>query len=86
MVLSSRGSGKYLSGKYARDRNKAMRDKTGFDADELEYLEITGTDGTAVHQDRTYEIDTEPVDFNTPRRTEKVDIRKRPECGDSDIL
>lgn len=84
-MLSSANSGKYLFGKYARERAKAMEDKEPFSDDELDYLDISGTDGTAVHQDKTFRIDTQPLDSNPLKQShpvkEKIDIRELPQMG-----
>ena len=84
-MLSSANSGKYLYGRYARQRANAMEDKEPFSAEEQDYLDITGTDGTGVHQDQTYEIDTTPVDSNPLKqgkpRIEAIDIRELPQMG-----
>lgn len=84
-MLSSQNCGKYLYGKYARERNKAEEDKEPFSADEQDYLDISGMDGTAVHQDRTFQIDTQPIDSNPLKqsqpREEKIDIRNLPQMG-----
>lgn len=64
-----------------------MEDKTGYSTEEQEYLDITGTDGTAVHQDKTYEIDTQPLDSNTLKQSkpdiDAIDIRNLPQMGDA---
>jgi hypothetical protein len=84
-MLSSANAGKYLYGKYARDRAKAMEDKEPFSTEQQEYLDITGTDGTAVHQDRTFKIATDPIDANPLKQSqpqqEKIDIRDLPQMG-----
>jgi len=84
-MLCSANSGKYLYGKYARERAKAVVDKEPFSTDQQTYLDITGTDGTAVHQDKTYQIDTQPVDSNPMKQAEaqdeKIDIRMFPQMG-----
>ncbi len=62
-----------------------MEDKTYYSEVEQEYLNISGTDGTAAHQDRTYQIDTTPIDSNPLKESrakeEKIDIRKLPKMG-----
>lgn len=62
-----------------------MVNKESFSDDELTYLEVTGTEGTGVNQDRTYEVDTTPIDSNILRsatpQIEKIDIRKLPQMG-----
>jgi len=84
-MLSSANSGKFLYGKYARERAKAMVDKESFSDDELDYLDISGDDGTAVHQDRTFLIDSQPIDSNLLKQSrsqsDKVDIRDLPQMG-----
>lgn len=84
-MLSTANSGKYLYGKFARERAKAVENKDSFSDDEITYLEISGTDGTGVNQDRTYEIDTAPVDSNILKgaspKGEGIDIRKLPQMG-----
>lgn len=84
-MLCSANSGKYLYGKYARERAKAMEDKEPFSAEQQAYLDITDTDGTAVHQDRTFQIATQPIDSNPLKQSqpqqEKIDIRDLPQMG-----
>jgi|GEM_PF-2202654 len=85
MMLCSRNSGKYLYGKYARQRAAAVEDKEPFSSEEQDYLDITGTEGTGVHQDRTYQIDSTPVDSNPLKQSqpevETIDIRELPQMG-----
>ena len=81
MVLTSKGTGKYLSREYLEEQNRAIEDKTGYSAAELTYLEITGNQGTGQYQEDTYKIDTQPVDPLTPQKDEGVDIRKLPKMG-----
>lgn len=84
-MLCSQNSGKYLYGKYARERAKAMENKEPFSAEQQDYLDIEGTDGTAVHQDRTYKVATQPLDSNPVKESqqeeEKIDIRDLPQMG-----
>ena len=85
-MLCTGNSGKYLSGRFGRERAKAMVDKSDYSTAEQEYLDITGTDGTGVHQDETYLIDTEPIDSNPLKQSrptkEAIDIRTLPQMGD----
>ena len=64
-----------------------MEDKEPFSQDQQDYLDITGTDGTAVHQDRTFKIATNPLDSNPLKQSqpqdEKIDIRNLPQMGGS---
>lgn len=84
-MLNTANSGKYLYGRYARERAKAVENKESFSDDEIDYLEITGTEGTGVNQDRTYEVDTAPVDSNVLKgaspKGEGIDIRNLPQMG-----
>lgn len=84
-MLCSQNTGKYLYARYARERAKAMEDKTPYSTEEQEYLDITGTDGTGVHQDETFKIDTDPLDSNPLKQsspeTGKIDIRNLPQMG-----
>ena len=77
-MLNSQNSGKYLYGKWARDKNKATIDKESFTSEEQTWLEISGRDGTSFYQDSTYLIDTRPVDPLTSEKLEKIDIRRLP--------
>lgn len=81
MVLCSQNSGKYLFGKWARDRNLAVTDKTNFTTAEQEWLEITGTEGTNFHQKEAYLIDTNPLDPETNPKKNAIDIRTLPKAG-----
>jgi hypothetical protein len=84
-MLNSANSGKLLYGKYARERASAVEDKEPFSDEEQAYLDITGTEGTEVHQDKTFQIDTQPVDSNPLKHShpevEKIDIRELPQMG-----
>lgn len=80
MVLSSRNS-KYLSSKWAKNRAKALWDRTRFTADELTRLEIGDSEGYGKGFDGAMHVRVQPTDPATAT-TRKLDIRKRPECGD----
>jgi len=79
MTLSLQNSGKYLSRTWHRNRGRALVDRTRFDDDELAYLEIGESEGRGVWNDDTYMVETAPAEPSTPK--EKIDVRKRPECG-----
>lgn len=81
MVLNSQNCGKYLYGKWARDRNDAVEDKTRFTAAEQTHLEITGVEGTNFYQKEAYEIDTNPIDPETNPKRNAIDIRQLPTVG-----
>lgn len=81
MPLSHRNSGKYLSKKWDRLRAQAVKDKSTFDSDELDWLDITGTEGTGKFQDRTYRIPSLKLTVEGKRRDEAIDIRLLPKMG-----
>ena len=85
ILLCSANTGKYLSGKYEEERAKAVEDKSLFSDEELDFLEITGVEGTGVHQEDTYLLDSVAVgstvlETNLPR-TDALDIREFPQMG-----
>jgi hypothetical protein len=80
-MLNSQNCGKYLYGKWARDRNRAVEDKSGFTTAEQTWLEITGIEGTNFYQKEAYLIDTNPVDPKTNPKREAIDIRQLPTVG-----
>jgi hypothetical protein len=79
LVLNSRNNGKYFHKRWEEDRNDAVTDKTGYTPAELAHLEVTGTEGTNLHQDEAYEIETDPIDPESSGKT--IDIRLLPERG-----
>lgn len=81
LALSSANCGKYLYGKWARDRNSAVEDKSNFTVAERTYLEITGIEGTNFYQKEAYEIDTNPIDPETNPKRNAIDIRQLPTVG-----
>lgn len=74
-------SHKRLWGKWIRERNKAVRDKSDYTTAEQEDLDITGQEGTNLYQKEAYKMPTQPVDPNTNQHKEAIDIRKLPEMG-----
>ena len=79
-MLSS-GNSRHLSARWARDRRRALWDRSGFSAQELEHLEVGNSEGYEGEFDRTMKAPLHPVDKNTTA-TGSNDMRKRPECGD----
>ena len=75
-MLSSRNSGKYLTRRWHRGRDLAMRD--GSDTDQT-WLELSDHDVSGVHSKETYETETTPIDPLTSPRAR--DIRDIPERG-----
>lgn len=82
MVICSQNEGKLLYGKYARDRQRALEDRTRFDSDELTWLDIGTYDGTGRTNDITYEVPIDPTDPRSHPTTKKYDIRTKPTVGD----
>ncbi len=85
-MLSSANSGKLLSRRYAKNRNRCVRDKSDYTPEQQAYLDIQGTEGTGFFQHETYEQDTQPVGstvINPVLKTKKVDTRKLPQFGGS---
>lgn len=65
-MLNSQNSGKYLSGKWHEDREKACRDTAYFSSSDLTFLGMDGTlegpIGKLDRLDRTMTMKTQPVD------------------------
>ena len=81
-MLTSQGSGKILSRKWAEEREKAAHDSRGYTTAELAYLDIvagTSVDGGADTRGENLTIDTQPVDPETYPRKKAIDIRKLPD-------
>ena len=83
MVNSSSNTGKYLMEKWHTDRDKAIRDRSDFTDEELEWLDLDpdtlppkGLDNPDL-----YKIDFDPLDPLTARG-KKLDMRDDPEIGD----
>lgn len=81
-MLTTHNQGKYLSQEWIETRNRAIENKEDFTEAELSWLEIIDDEGTGKYQDRTYLINTSPLDPDTSPVSEAIDIRKRPQCGD----
>lgn len=84
-MLCSQNSGKYLSGKWHRDRQAAMRDTDKFTAAELSFLEIDTTTlpgplGELDDYENNMNMRTDPVDILNERRY--VRWNKQPEVSD----
>lgn len=79
MVLSKQNSGKYLTREWHDKRERALKDRTLFTQEELDWLEIGPTEGLGRYRDTTYIQDTESVDGE---KTGTRDIRKEPKIGE----
>lgn len=78
-MLSSQGNGKYLNGRWERERQAAMR--TGVVSGEYSQakLELSDEQVGGVNADETFRADTSPVDpISTPKTR---DIREHPKRG-----
>jgi len=80
-MLTSENSGKYLSKRYAEERERCARDKTQFTAAEQAFLEVSSTphNGEADKQREAFKYCSSPADTRTNSRT--LDVRDRPEVG-----
>ena len=78
-MLSSQNSGKYLSGKWHKERNDAMRDGAVSGDYSQSQLELSDHDVSGVHSKETYITETTPIDPLSPSRAR--DIRDVPERG-----
>ena len=75
-MLSSRGHGKYLTGRWHRDRDRAMRGVGTSGAYSQAELELSDIDVGGKHFKESYETETTPIDPRTEPKTR--DIRKVP--------
>jgi hypothetical protein len=84
-MLSTRNSGKYLSGEWARERERCAQDRDQFSAEDQAFYEISGQspgmgDRERIEETMTIEgVSLDPSAANT--RTREIDIRDRPEVG-----
>jgi len=74
----------FLTNSTHEDRCDALEDKTGYSADDLSTLGITGSDGGGRTDSSTYEIKQFPFPTDSSiREKQTIDIRKvRPELGE----
>lgn len=73
-MLSSQGPGRYLSGRWERERARAMRDGTVAGEYSQDKLELEDEQIGGVNAKETFEADTTPVDpISNPKLR---DIRK----------
>lgn len=75
-MLSSQNSGKYLYGRWERERHDAMRTRSSVNQD---WLELEDSQIGGVYTKEAYEARTTPVDPYT--NSKKRDIRDPPEKG-----
>jgi len=78
------GTHKELSEDWQKERERALKDSTGIATTGkygLTDLNIT-TEGLGINDPDTYKIDNTPVDTNSIPKSNNVDVRNRPECGE----
>lgn len=75
-MLSSQNSGRYLYGRWARDRQTAMKTRSD---DKQDWLELEDDQIGGVYTNEAYRAETSPVDPYT--HSKKRDIRTPPEKG-----
>jgi len=86
MVMTSAGTGKYLSKRWHEMHEEALIDRTRFSTEELDWLEISATQGCGEFDPNMFKVETQPIDqhapIGPPHTTKRIDIRARNECGD----
>ena len=78
MVLSSQNSGKYMNRRVERERQRALRTRTGYTTEQLSYMDISGSEGLGRYNTIHYEVESVPVSPQNPlfaRERKKLDIR-----------
>ncbi len=77
MVLDGKGDQQFLTESYAKDRRKALKDRTKFKAADLENLGITELQGQGMTNADSYTVEQYPYPMDpTIRKKKDVDIRK----------
>jgi len=77
MVISTQGSGKYLSRTWAADRADAAGNPGAYTAAELAWLEVP----VGLVPSEYFLSETTPIDGGTPTEYDIRDPKYRPECG-----
>lgn len=84
-MLSTRNTGKYLTGEYERERERCAQDRDQYSAEDQAFYDISGQspgmgDRERIEETMTIEgVSLDPSAANT--RTREIDIRDRPEVG-----
>ena len=85
LMLTTRNSGKYLSGEWARQRELCAQNRDQFSAEDQAFYEISGQSpgmGDRERIEETMVIETAPMDpMAANTRSGEFDIRDRPEVG-----
>lgn len=78
-MLTSRTE-KELSGEFQRERCRALKDSSSFEATGTYSLDDlgVGVEGQGINDPDTYLIDSSPVDNLTPRKGNAIDVRNLP--------
>jgi hypothetical protein len=83
-MLCSQNSGKYLSGTWHKDRERAAQNADAFTSAELSFLEMDGTqlgpNGYLKRFDSTMNVGTQPIDPQD-RERKNYDWRENPEVS-----
>ena len=74
-MLTTAGTGKYLTRKWQRDRESALIDRSAFTDAELEWLEVGAGEGiVSEHDPGNLKVPTQPIDPFTSSQT--IDLKK----------
>jgi len=80
-MLCSRNTGKYLSSRYAIDRENCAQDKARYTSAEQTFLDVTGQSegmGNRRTMNETLRLETDPIDPETHEKRNAVDTRLLP--------
>jgi len=77
---TGKGSEAWITKSYEEKRRKALKDKTKFTDDELDFLEVSFPCGGGRTNPKTYRIKQFP--FPTSGKKDSIDIRTLPWIGD----
>ena len=79
-MLTSQNTGKYLTRKYERERERCAQNKDAFTAAEQAFYDISGQSpgmGDRERMEETFKMDTCPIDpLSDPREIDIRDVRK----------
>lgn len=86
-MLTKRGQGKYFSKEWQRKRAEALVDRTRFTQAELDWLEITGSEGLGRQNPDNFTINRQSMDrdFNgqaVPARPARMQLTDLPGHGE----
>ena len=86
-MLTKHGQGKYLSAEWRRKRAEALIDRTRFSQAELDWLEITGSEGLGNQNPDNFTIDRQSMDRDingqaTPAKPSRLRLTDLPGRGE----